>query len=325
MNKPYLYRLFENGIIPHANVEYKNSELGYSGKSDIVSMHSEIPRKEYNYVWNKHGLRSIDFELKPEIITMGCSITFGLGLPNGLRWNSMLQEKIKNTGMKIGDLSYNGASPVKNISSFFGFIKSMDYLPKYVICNFSNFERSYFPTSNIEYMNDLFWYKEEIISKAYAPFEYSKILPVEWIYYLNLEYIKMLEVFCKTNNINLIWSTWSTNFSEEMEEYIKDTFESYTPDTTRLEFPSDFEYGYYAKTKEDLPKFFKMKNWDSIECHKDLYDQYKDIFDYAYDYHQIPVNYAKGLVQIHAHPGIHRHAHWSEMYYNKIFGDKHGI
>ena len=316
MKTPELYKLYTDEIIPHDNVNYPLND----GVQRVLSRHNEIPREEYSYLWNSHGLRSIEFDLKPEILTMGCSITFGTGLPNEFRWNSMLQEKLKKNGsnLLIGDLSYNGAAPVKNIISFFNYIKQMDYLPKYVICNFSNLERLYFPNSTIDHMSDLFWYSDKVATKAKAPFNFSEILPIEWIYFLNLEYIKILEIFCSKNDIKLIWSTWSTNLSDEMEKFLSTNFNNYFPDATRKEFPSEFEYNFYCDSIEGLDNLYAMNDYDNVLCHKELKESNLEIFDYAYDYQQVKVDYIDGLAAIHPHPGIHRHAHWSEFYFNAL-------
>ena len=316
MKAPGLYNLYDDSIIPHDNI---NDQL-HDGIQRVLSRHNEIPREEYYYSWNTHGLRSIEFDLKPEIITMGCSITFGLGLPDEYRWNNMLQDKLKDheSNMLIGDLSYNGAAPMKNVISFFNYVKQMDYLPKYVICNFSNLERLYFPNSTIDHMGDLFWYPDKIATKATAPFNFGEILPLEWLYFLNLDYIKMLEIFCEKNDIKLIWSTWSTNLSDEMEEFLSKNFNSYYPDPTRKEFPSAFETRFKCESLDNLYTFYRMNNYDNVLCHSKLKENSAEIFDYAYDYHQIKVPYVDGLVPMHPHPGVHRHAHWSEFYFDQL-------
>lgn len=282
----------------------------------VISKHSEIPRKEYDYIFNSDGVRSIEFSEKPNILAMGCSLTFGLGLPVELTWPSLLEKKI---GYKIGNLSYNGASPVKNISAFFSLIKKYNYIPEYVICNFANMERSIFFTNNT--VSDIFWVDYLFKFKDSYPYDYERIIPVEWIYFLNLEYIKMLEIFCKHNSIKLIWSTWSNNIKEDYEQYIKNNFNYYFSDTTRELFPRSFEYGYNAKNHQEILEHNKMINWDSIKCHSEYYEKYPDIFHYAYDYHQIKVDYIDGVPPTKPHPGIHNQLHWAEFYYNIIKND----
>jgi hypothetical protein len=145
------------------------------------------------------------------------------------------------------------------------------------------------------------------------PHDYIKVLPIEWINFLNLEYIKFLETFCKENNIKLIWSTWSTNLSKDDEKFLK-TFKNYYPDPTRKEFPADLEYVVHSNDKKGLDKFYKSYK---SGCHKEEEIKHKEIFNYAYDCEQNMIDgdfpYAR-----HPHPGIHRHIHWSEFYFDKV-------
>lgn len=314
-----LYKFFKPYVIPHDNV-FLNSDGNYSQETYIVSRHSEIKRDEYSYKWNSDGVRSKEFSEKPNVITLGCSITFGLGLPENLTWGNILEKKLKEVGnYSVGNISYNGSSIMKAISSFFGMINKYEYKPDYVICNFPNLERAYFPNPTVDYIGDLFWYKHDTLTKASAPFPWSKILPVEWIYYSNLDYIKMLEVFCKINNIKLIWSTWSTNISQEMEKFIIDNFPSYILDITRVEFPSDYEYFKTADSLDKIHSFFEMKNWNNIRCHELEYNKHKDVFNFAYDYQRVKVEYLEELNGIHPHPGLHRHLHWADFYFQQMF------
>lgn len=315
-----LFNLFTDKVIPHDNV-FKGKDGKYYTDNGVVSQHSEKKRPEYDYVWNSDGIRSIDFSEKPNVITLGCSITFGLGMPNDLIWPSLLESKMKKYGnYKVGNISYNGAAPMKSIISFFNFIRQYEYLPEYVICNFPNLERAYFVNSEATQLADLFWYSHTVETKGYAPFEWNKILPVEWIYFQNLDYIKMLELFCKFNGIKLIWSTWSTNFSEEMENFLQEKFLYYVPDKTRIDFPDGFEYPIAANTLTELIPYFRMKDWDSVKCHYQDYLNHRIIFDHAYDYERVPVSYipkSDGL-PFHPHPGFHRHLHWADFYFEEI-------
>lgn len=301
-------KLYNSGLIPAGPL---------NTVTDLIAGHAEVSRPEYKYSWNSDGLRSIPFESKPEIIALGCSLTLGQGLPENLRWTNLLSDKIKKP---IGNISYSGAAINKLVSSFFGLINKYDYLPKTVICNFANFERFYFVTPDGEGMQDWYINYSPKVTKAHAPWNYEEILPYEWVYYQNLDHIKMLEVFCRSNGINLIWSSWSNAISPENELFLESNFKSYVQDPTRKEFPKDFEFTIHGVKLEKLLPHYKMIDWDNILCHKEYYDNNKDIFDYGYDYHAIPYDYGrvKGPGSHRPHPGIHRQLHWSEFYYNQL-------
>ena len=81
-----LFNIFKTGIIPHNRPVDQNKTF----LSDILVSHAEVARPEYNYQWSSDGLRSIEFDSKPPIVALGCSITLGQGLPVNLRWSDLL-------------------------------------------------------------------------------------------------------------------------------------------------------------------------------------------------------------------------------------------
>lgn len=305
-----LFDLFVPGIIPHVG---RNSDTGYSSVTDIVSPASEIPRSEYNYVWNSDGIRSIEFGSKPRIVALGCSITLGQGIPQQFRWTDLLSKRI---GEPIGNISYSGSAINKNVSSFFGMINKYNYLPEYVLCNFANFERFYFIDGSNKYMRDWYANYKSKKTKVYAPFDYEEILPYEWVYYNNLDHIKMLEAFCRVNKIKLIWTTWSNGLTTEQENFIMQNFEYYYPNSVKGLFPTDFEFGVKAGHKDELTDIFRMKNWDKVKCHSEYYEACKEVFDHGYDYHSNKGSWGQGAIW--PHPGLHYHLHWSDYFYNAM-------
>ena len=305
-----LFNLFNPRVITHIDWDKNDPKKNYSKVFEILAVHSEIPRPEYNYSWNSDGLRSIEFSTKPKVVALGCSNTLGQGLPVDFRWTNILGKKI---GQEIGNISYSGASIAKDISSFFGMIHTYNYKPEYVICNFANLQRLYFIDPKNEYMRDYFLNNEQRVAKAEIPFEYGKIIPYEWVYYNNLDHIKMLEAFCMTNDIKLIWSTWSTNMSADEEEFLVNNFKYYVKDPTRKAFPQSFEYLVNPNSIEEISSYYEMINWDNIKCHLEEKNNNPDIFEYAYDYHKIAGSWGPGAHW--PHPGYHRQIHWAEFYF----------
>jgi len=310
-----LFDMFSPRVIPYCEIDRNNPNKNYSSSSSIFSSHAEVERPEYNYVWNSDGLRSIEFSTKPKVVALGCSITMGQGMPENLRWSNILSEKIKKP---IGNISYSGASANKLVSSFLGMIHQYQYKPEIVIAHFANFERFYFVSPDGEKMQEWFINHSAKKTKASAPWNYEEILPYEWVYYQNLDHIKMLEAFCETNGIKLYWSCWSNGLTDEQEQFLKDNFRYYIPDTTKNEFPADFELGFVANSVAELPKHFEMKNWQG--CHNKWKEMYPDIFDYAYDYHKIAYDYGrlKGPGAHWPHPGLHKQLHISEFWEKQI-------
>lgn len=310
-----LFNIFQPGIVPHGGHWRKDyNQKDFSAITDTLVTHAEIPRKEYNYVWNSDGIRSIDFSSKPPIVALGCSITLGQGLPVQLRWSDILADKI---GMPVGNISYSGGSISQIIASFFGMIKQYKYLPEYVICNFPPFERFYFIDGSGEFMKDYWLGNKARKTKDSAPWDFGATMPYEWVYYNNLNHIQMLEAFCEVSGIKLIWSTWTNGLSNEQRDFLVNKFSCYIDDPVKKQFPPHFEFHVNPKEVDGLLPFYKMNNWDNIRCHKDYQEEYSDIFDYGYDYHKIGKAPDKELTRT-PHPGLHRQLHYAEFYFDVI-------
>jgi hypothetical protein len=308
-----LFDFFNPRVIPNNSHDRLEPKRSHKFVNDILAPHSEIPRQEYNYSWNSDGLRSVEFSTKPSIVALGCSLTLGQGMPQDLRWSDLLSKKINRS---IGNISYSGAAINKDVSSFLGMVHQYQYVPEILICNFANFERFYFVDGSGSYMRDWYINYSPKKTKVTAPWNYEEILPYEWVYYQNLDHIKMLEAFCESNGIKLIWSCWSNSLSEEDENFLKENFRHYVQDPVRKQFPGDFEYLINPDKKEDLEKHYKMYDWDNIKCHEEYNLQYPEIFNHAYDYHKISGSWGPGAHW--PHPGLHKHLHWSEFYFDEL-------
>lgn len=306
-----LYDIFNPRIIPSCGLDRNDPKKSYEHVTPILGPHSEIPRPEYDYRWNSDGIRSIEFSTKPEIVALGCSHTLGQGLPEWATWPKILGDML---GKEIGNISYSGAAINKNVSSFFGMIHQYEYLPKVVIANFAGFERFYFIDGSGTYMRDWFINQSNKKTKVSAPWNYQEILPYEWVYYQNMDHIKMLEAFCDSTGIELVWSNWSNMIDRDGEAFLHKTFKHYYHDTTRSDFPVDFEFSVNPDNVEGILPHYKMFNWDNIRCHEDYLVKYPDIFHYGYDYHKIPGSWGPGAHWPHF--GIHRQLHWAEFYHD---------
>lgn len=311
--------LYNYSLISHDNI---NSSINSDGAMEqkVLSLHSEIERPEYSYIWNSDGIRWKEFSENDNVITIGCSMTFGLGLPLKTTWPYLLEQKLKNINKEysVANLSYNGASAVKNIIALFSYLQKYKVKPKYIIANFANFERSYVPSQDFIHMQDFFWNPGQFQFNANFPYNWQKIFPVEWAYYTNFQYIRALEVFCEYSGINLIWSTWSSHYENpKIEDFILKNYKYYFQDITRNIFKNGIENPFQFANIEELKRGYDIKE-EFSGCHTELLEQYPEIFAHAYDYHQIPVNYIDGKSPLAPHPGVHRQAHWAELYFNQI-------
>lgn len=315
--KPYSAVPIAESMYQAIGFDRYNPDRNWECEMPVFSPWSEIERPEYSYKYNKDGFRSIDFAENPEIIVLGCSVTFGQGLPVEHTWPHILAGMFKSDGndYKYGNISYVGGSIMKCVSAFFSVIKMHKISPKYVVANFPNLERFWFISTDMDGLYDYHLSPHKMKVRASAPYDYSELVPIEQAYFSNLEYIRMLEVFCEYSGIKLLWSTWTTNLTLQMEQFLTESFNNYMPDVTRAMWRPNQEYFVDAKNKDELIEIFRMKDYTKQKCHS----QFSDLedFDFAYDYHKNPGN-PSGTAVCWPHPGLHRHLHWAEMYYQKI-------
>jgi hypothetical protein len=161
----------------------------------------------------------------------------------------------------------------------------------------------------------------------------------------------MLEQYCDSNDIKLIWSNWSGQNSQsasaelntdsffksrgvqDMNENLKNTFKHYYVDYES----EDFYYLFhnYSWNKDGSIKYNGAVE-KSLNCHLDEKKECEDFFDLAYDRYIVPekdINDIEKHLKISrlekdknlnqnsqylGHFGAHRHIHWAEFYYDII-------
>jgi len=304
----------------------------------------------YTYDLNTHGYRSIEFSGDVEILTVGCSFTFGTGLPFEYTWSQQLQKKIPNK--KIATLSWPGHGIQDLVSLLFKYFKTIGN-PKMIICNFPDFYRF------------LFLQKEyNLISRHYIGILENPSLDKKviknikescphpfWGLYINYEYILMLEQYCDSNNIKLIWSNWSGQNSQSASAELNadSFFKSRGVQDMNENLKNTFKHYYVDYESEDFYYLFHNCSWNkdgsikyngaiekSLNCHLDEKKECEDFFDLAYDRYIIPEKDINDIEkhlkmsrlekdknlnqnsQYLGHFGAHRHIHWAEFYYDII-------
>lgn len=76
-------------------------------KRSILQANGWDHEQAITYTLNGQGFRSDDFTDEPGIITLGCSFTFGIGLPNNVIWPTIVAQTL---GLKSWNLGIGSAS-----------------------------------------------------------------------------------------------------------------------------------------------------------------------------------------------------------------------
>lgn len=269
---------------------------------------------------NSLGFMSKEFTECADIVGLGCSFTYGDGVMGSTTWGEILADKMNLT---YHNISGSGRSTMWAISNFFSYVNQFGN-PKIVVALFPEFTRiqvasqpTHMITKNMPEEK-----KKEGTIIRYALYErfnegqkYFKlpvvaeeIFPSETAFDVSLQYIKMLEAYCNSNNIKLLWSTWMKLQQEWLEKNITKTqFKNFISSRT-WEWHVREEDGFYERHCMEIhPDGEKCKVYD--HCHLEYENLYGKNFHVSDD--RIDgVRYA--------HWGVHRHAHTAEIFMKEL-------
>lgn len=239
---------------------------------------------KYNvtYKHNSYGYRCNEFK-NQEIVFLGCSNTYGMGLEINHTWPYLLSEKL---GIDYINLGKGGDSAQAQVIKAFQFFKEF-YNPKYIFALLPIFRAEFPKVNNILDKNTktekpiilqhFFDNDHKHIKKIFqTPYNLDEILPREVPVFYSFMFIQMLIEYCNSNNIKLFWTTYDIN-SDDIKHLLN-------------------------LKKENEPfglNFFHKNDLKNETCHFEFKD-YKD-FNIAAD---------KG------HVGFHYHIHLAELLYS---------
>lgn len=264
---------------------------------------------ETEYHLNNFGYRDVDWNGDGEILAIGCSNTFGYGVSVDGRWTNILAKSINK---EIRNLSFPGASINDLVAKSFQYFKIFGN-PKIMLCLLPDPFRIRLPfkknlikgnfMNNDNFDLDLFigdvYFNHEpekisLKNKYFKiPYTYGDILPLELPIFFSMQSIHMLEQYCKSNDIKLIWSSWHYPTVEVLNKAGEKIFDNF--------FSNDglvINHSYLDGNE----KF-------NDNCHEEYRDKFKKYFDMGCDIED-GVNFA--------HPGVHKHIHIAEAFYEEI-------
>jgi hypothetical protein len=310
-NSPYLEKLFTNtNNLGYYKAFAKNVvDSKWDGKSPHIGTIDEI--NTYNI--NEFGFRGEAYK-DSEVVASGCSITFGIGVPESARWTNLLSNKINKSIMNLGNPGASVESAVNTIIQYCVNNK----MPKEIFCLMPDFFRRMVVTDNEFYKTRKNNWAEKQTNLAYT-FCNPKVsfydsesifMEIEDQKYIedsvsphqlilnSVNAIYALESFCLSNNIKLNWTTWDLPTALIMENLskLKDfKLKKYTP---------------FFPPKPDM----QIGTFISKSCQSGHNSQFKDNVAWVVgsDYSIIKSKKTTST----AHPGIHVHEHVADFFYN---------
>lgn len=272
----------------------------------------------YDYKRNSFGFRSTEFHEDTELVVLGCSHTYGVGMPLEYIWPSFVCDI---TGIKdCVNLGMPGASIFFQVRLLANYINKYGS-PRIVLANFPDLNRyeAVDDDGDIKYgsTQDV-WFEDFSKSPAYA-------------YFQSLQALNFLEALCKSNNIKLVWQFWAgvgNDFGNLtiILDNLRDQFSHCVDLYNENGWAVAHEFFKYNKKKKELA--YSGKN-PRVPCCGSLYAKSKDCFHFAYDRYDVPSKYENVYIEkdllenelhdtmncspgMNAHLGAHSHWHWAK-------------
>ena len=318
------YELSEENIWYLKKFFSNTKEVGnyLPGRKDVVS---SVRNKKDNSVEtidevNTYEINSIGcrgrIDENSEIIASGCSITFGLGVPEEGRWTNLLSNKINKS---ITNLGSPGASVESICFEIIQYCMNSK-MPKEIFCFFPDFFRSNVVVDKEFYKSKVNRGEMGTRNELEQIFCNPRIIQKKRSFFMEVEnqkyiedstsphqlildstkFIYILESFCLSNNINLYWSTWNTPSSYVLEELNK--MENFKLKNFTSFYPPNSEYTGMGEI------IMEMCNPDTHEHEFKYHPSWPMGSDYAF------IDGEKTLKN--SHPGIHAQEHISDFFYN---------
>lgn len=300
IDKERALRLF----IPDAYAHYNRGDL------DIF----EIDYRKNNFDYRSDEFNNLDNDKK--ILFLGCSLTYGTGLPEEFRFSNILSNLLD---VPMANLGSTGDSIMHQVRKAFWYFRNFGN-PKIIVGIFPVFRmdfirvtkkneiKEFSHTKTDEQIKDMNYIRDHRTNvgntyfKKYskAPHDFAGVIAPELAIYYSYIYLDMLDQYCRSNGIELVWATW------ESQEYIEDLAPSYF-DT----YIPCHENKILIKSLSWYPENFDEDRKLFLDCHKDLSEH--QLFHLGAD------RLDKKLPEMFGvHWGIHKNIHIAEELYEHI-------
>jgi hypothetical protein len=259
-------------------------------RGSTINIVDDVEEK-IEYKINEHGYRSENFNKNNEVLVLGCSQTYGSGMPNEFTWPEIFSNSINK---KYSRIAIPGDSINAQVYKAFKYFEEIGN-PEVVVGLFPLYRLEYsavpdkfLSTSSWSQSEKVkpsvgmaFFYEEYLTKLSKAPHDPEYVLPKEFSIFYNFMFIKMLEQYCESHNIKFIWSIYE-------DEDLRDLMQS-----------TQYVLNNYIRTS----KAIKLPN---DRCCKEFMDH--KLYAWAADYDK-----KKKL----GHWGIHTHRHVSDLFINR--------
>lgn len=317
-------------------------------KKQLYPIHGPHSRQIANdyvntYYENSYGFRAEEFTDKTELLALGCSFTYGLGIGDTSQlWHSRVADSLNLTHV---NLSRAGASIQWLVDNFYKYVNTYGK-PSVLFALFPDPQRIVIPIDgqiwtsseikvdpfprqvlniDIEHEQNRYFHNthpstaDQIkIKYQKRPYDVEEVLSEDLAVDQSLRSIAHLESYCEAAGITFLWSTWDSNFASRINKANKyANFVNYFDVNERAGYPTKKEMGPDSKEViiKDLETYLECSNshrhqeCDCYEkCHNEERSKSTKEFDLGSD---TGYNYERVY---QAHSGTHTHIHWANAF-----------
>jgi hypothetical protein len=253
------------------------------------------------------------------MLVLGCSQTYGTGLPYEYTWASILAKKLN---LSFANLAQPGESATLQImKAFYYFERFGD--PDIIVALFpiyrmptvyvpNKMERKHMGVNKdirgekwkkMVESADLAGDKFENYSKA--PHRPEEVLPKEMAFFYDNVMIDMLRRYCNKNGIKFVWSVWDGSYQDSIYPVINDFYPEHHDTYCLIE-----AFNWLIPNSKDQD-FYGEKS--ALDCHNEFRSE--ELFYKAADR---PKTDKDREHHTFSHWGLHKNIHIAEDFYNYI-------
>lgn len=260
----------------------------------------------YNdYTLNSYNCRGPEFKEEVDFIFVGCSQTFGVGVPDDGVWPKFVADSLNASYV---NLSMLGAGMEWITDSIYRYIHTFGKPKRGIMVLAPDFGRvdlmvnnsinscptpsirdyvpQYYDESNLDLRLITYHTRpnKDPVNYLKRPFPIEDTTIEEEAVRRTIKAIKDLEIFCEQAGIPLLWSTWS----DALIELVK-------------KLPDKYKFDNFVNIERDVPYWQR-----NVPCHTDLSDKYGLAFAAGTD--RFKTNDGQ------SHMGVHKHIHIAEVF-----------
>ena len=244
----------------HFILNYVKNNLGTMSINEYKKSNEDVVDITYKY--NNYGYRSEDFiKNKPaDLLTLGCSHTFGVGLPIEKTWPSLLSQDLNIT---MHNLGVSGDSAIGQVHRAFWYFENVG-VPKKIAAVFASNRMLTIelPNKNKTTVSNKNVYKG-IVTPAFlmnkhfknyskSPHIFEEVVSEENAFLYTFLSIYILQSFCKINNIEFAFYVY-----ESIDKKIKEFFNNFCDLEEILKTKNAYENNFNChKQHEEDPLFY---------------------------------------------------------------------